>query len=502
MDAPDILQIYQSCTRGSEAAPVSMRGFDEIAHGLKLTGYWPLNEAPGKALDLSVNSNDATIIEDSVPGNPGLLTSAENADDSAYIFNGTNEVLDIGTGSLHAAIHMIGTGDFTVFAWVKTAADLTQGSPQTIFASNQIAVPYSPQIGLILFASEAVQGGGNGGKAYFFMADGSGDPAVMSDSVLLGDDKAHFIIARRTDGVLSLMVDGINQADTQASSVALRDTGPRATCVGANHMGAGYSSYFKGTIQKVGICTNDSISDAHLIRLYLSGVLAAGPVFHLRLNETSGTVAANAAGPDATYIGSPTLGDADSPFSNDPDAVSVQLNGTTDYIDTGITDAAALAGVGAKLTAAIWFKTNTSNSMALITKGKWSGDAKQQELHINADGSVAANIYNAAGDNANVNTNNGTGGDFSDGQWHHAAVTLDTAGDGLLRLYVDSALNFTATRVLADIRAGSGKLLVGATDNDGTVEMYFNGNLTEARLYNVALSALEIKNLYNAASLP
>lgn len=503
MHASDILEIYNASTKalGPKAAAAVMKGFDKSARRLPLQGYWPLNELPGQALDLSRYSNDAENIQEVMQGKPGLCGSTDNAADCGYEFNGTSHALNFSGGALGSAIHRMGTGDFTLFAWIKTSADLTHGHPQTIFASNRIGTPYTPQIGLVIMAGPSVQGAALGGKLYFYMSDGTGTPDVASDNVLLADGQAHFIVARRSAGVMSLMIDGVNQADTQASSVAILDAGPRATCLGANYMTSNYSGFFQGTLQKVGISTNVSISDAQLLRLYFDGVGETAPVFHMRLNETSGTVAINSAGPNAIYAGSPTLAEADSPFVHEPGAVSVKLNGSTDYIDTGITDAAALAGVGAKLSVAIWFKTSASSAGGLITKGFWGGET-QQEMHINGDGGLAVNIFNAAQVGANTNTNNGVGGAFNDGQWHHVAVTLDTAGDGLTRIYVDSVLNTTTTTVLADIRAGTGKLLIGATDNNGTVEMFFNGHLADARLYNVALSALEIKNLYNAASLP
>lgn len=96
----------------------------------------------------------------------------------------------------------------------------------------------------------------------------------------------------------------------------------------------------------------------------------------------------------------------------------------------------------------------------------------------------------------------GRGGDISDGQWHHVVLTLDTAGDGLLRLCVDGVLNVTSTLALTDIKAGAGKAMIGAADDDGNTRYFFNGHLADARIYDEALSENEVRSMYRACHQP
>jgi hypothetical protein len=86
------------------------------------------------------------------------------------------------------------------------------------------------------------------------------------------------------------------------------------------------------------------------------------------------------------------------------------------------------------------------------------------------------------------------GGTYNDGAWHHAAAVIDRSL-GKILLYVDGALaNSTAFTTSWDLTTAGGQAFTlggysGATPN-------LTGSLDDARVYNRALSAAEINQIY------
>jgi len=81
-------------------------------------------------------------------------------------------------------------------------------------------------------------------------------------------------------------------------------------------------------------------------------------------------------------------------------------------------------------------------------------------------------------------------------QWHHAAITQDGVA-GTTSIYVDGSLASTGA---AENFTGTGALWIGGDEFSvgGSLEELFNGVIDDVRLYNRALSAAEITQLYTA----
>lgn len=85
--------------------------------------------------------------------------------------------------------------------------------------------------------------------------------------------------------------------------------------------------------------------------------------------------------------------------------------------------------------------------------------------------------------------------------WHHLAYTADASGQSL---YVDGALVAARSRPLAD-HAGRSSVSLGAGNSSftGPNSVYavgFKGAICQARIYQRALSAVEVAQVYNAES--
>src|SRR5207248_4569617 len=81
----------------------------------------------------------------------------------------------------------------------------------------------------------------------------------------------------------------------------------------------------------------------------------------------------------------------------------------------------------------------------------------------------------------------------TDGKWHHAVVTYD--GSNVQNLYVDG--NFIASQTGVRSSGGGywaiGTGFCGWSTCTGNVYRYFNGIIDDVRIYNIALSAGEVK---------
>jgi hypothetical protein len=80
----------------------------------------------------------------------------------------------------------------------------------------------------------------------------------------------------------------------------------------------------------------------------------------------------------------------------------------------------------------------------------------------------------------------------NDGQWHHVGFTRD-AGTGQVKVYVDGALNATAT---SDIGVKTTRFYsLGRIEHTGGGAAYFRGQLDEIRIYSFVLSDSDMRAL-------
>ena len=86
---------------------------------------------------------------------------------------------------------------------------------------------------------------------------------------------------------------------------------------------------------------------------------------------------------------------------------------------------------------------------------------------------------------------------LSTGVWHHIAGTYT---DGELRLYLDGQLSISAP-VHGSVVASDGNLLIGA-DHSFPDDEFFNGMISDVRLYDRVLSASEIAEIYGECGAP
>tara|TARA_R110002073_G_scaffold37866_4_gene109256 strand:+ start:136819 stop:137688 length:870 start_codon:yes stop_codon:yes gene_type:complete len=215
--------------------------------------------------------------------------------------------------------------------------------------------------------------------------------------------------------------------------------------------------------------------------------LELGLITHFKFDETSGNYAYDS---------------SDSDFDS-------QVLGGTQWSDGLIDGAIEFNGLDAKIelfqpieylmtsySIACWFKNDNADKFRVITARNASWTNRQWWLTIWEEG------YDTGRDAKLVFRMSPVTGTYvdlvsdervDDNQWHLAVVTIDSAGDGSARLYLDNVLQQEITGFgLPMIPAASAYV---GRDISGTSRFYA-GLLDDFRIYNRPLSAEEVSLLY------
>jgi hypothetical protein len=220
---------------------------------------------------------------------------------------------------------------------------------------------------------------------------------------------------------------------------------------------------------------------------YDDEVLADTPRGYWRLGETTGTIAADASpnGNTGSYRSGVTLGAAGA-LGGDTDTAA-RFDGVEDRVTmadpaSGIFD----FGTG-DFTVEAWIKTSVHGDRTVLGK-KSSGPYWFVVVTDDSGqtGRMRATIYDGAVTRKGYGTVR-----VDDGAWHHVAVVFQRASG--IAFYVDGAAAGFAAGAATGSIANSAPLQVGKTSGGG----YFSGDVDEAAVYNVALSAARIQAHYD-----
>jgi hypothetical protein len=240
---------------------------------------------------------------------------------------------------------------------------------------------------------------------------------------------------------------------------------------------------------------------------YTRAVIADAPVGYWRLNESSGTVAADLSGNanNGTYFGTYTLG-ATSPITGDPTSKALDLTGTQETVNGYVTisDSTALnMSSSSAFTAECWVKsiapssTNTNPYAGLIFKQPNAGGGG---YGINHDSNGQFPV-------GNVVTSNNTGGVAStfgianDNTNAWMLIHCVYTGSGI-QIYENATALGSPVAATGTIVSSSGNALcIGNIFASTSPYPYqWEGYICEVAIYNFALSSTRISAHYAAAT--
>lgn len=171
------------------------------------------------------------------------------------------------------------------------------------------------------------------------------------------------------------------------------------------------------------------------------------------------------------------------------------LDGSDDYISVADSSNKLSVGSGSH-TVSAWVKTSTSAN--IIVYYALSGSS-QEYMYVLSNGKVR---YNVKDDSANELA----GGSFdststvNNGAWHLVTGVWDTANN-IAYIYIDGKQDASTTSGASSIgtSATTGTKYIGRTPGGSS---YFTGSMDEVRVYNRALSASDVSQLYSFAPGP
>jgi len=218
---------------------------------------------------------------------------------------------------------------------------------------------------------------------------------------------------------------------------------------------------------------------------YRSRILADSPVSFWRLNETSGTVAADETGRNpGRYVNGPLLGQ-DGPLTSEPDK-SASFDGVNDYVT--VPDSASL-DLATAVSVEVWVRRTKSATFQVIAGKPGNGQSKFENYALWFDTTNKAVAYF------------GNGAAFArvdsaaplDGNWHYLVATYDNAN---AKMYVDGVLKSTVASTV-HLTPNANPFNMGRENSN---QYYFGGALDEIAVYPTILSAAQVQAHFTAAS--
>ncbi len=221
----------------------------------------------------------------------------------------------------------------------------------------------------------------------------------------------------------------------------------------------------------------DQVDSAN-VRSYPAAIFADLPIAYWRLDEQSGSVAADSAGANPGGRFGSLAHTQPGAFGNDTSAT--QFDGATSYVQVPNSATLALAG---DLTLEMWVNLSLATRQTLLSKDY----LRELELTLETNGQL--NLYQ--GNGVTYGNMLSVTGAVNPNEWQHVVVTRSTATK-TIRFYVNGHPKGSASYSVDPV-GGAKALLIGRSEAN---TRYVNGRLDEVALYPSALSAMQIARHY------
>lgn len=172
------------------------------------------------------------------------------------------------------------------------------------------------------------------------------------------------------------------------------------------------------------------------------------------------------------------------------------FDGANDMIQTG---ASNTFNIASELTYSAWFYVDTGNSGWQRPFQKFQdlsdGNGIPYGIQYGAVSKKWGCEYRNAAQTEYPNVRSSSA--YNSGSWYHVACVASKTGDTKFALYVNGGLAGSQNTwfTSGDIDTGSRPITIGGARTAGT---YWNGKIDDVRIYNRALTAGEVSNLFSA----
>ena len=436
--AVDSLESESSYSNQAVAAPVSGLGLGLVAE---------------YKFENSVQDSSGNGFHGTAYGTTSFI--AGKVDSSAVSFSG-------GDNSYVEIPNPLGN-DFTIAFWLNTTAS---GGTGQWWAGNGLVDGEVPgttnDFGVSLVGSYVGFGVGN-------------SDVTITSSTAVNDGQWHHVAATRnsTSGLMQLYVDGTLRASGSGP------TGTRATPASL-HLGniqSGFN-YLSGAMDEVRLY-NYALSAAQVKTLAtVSSTLVAEYSLEGKALDSTGFGNNGMTNGGLTYV------------TGKVGSLAAQFDGTNAYVQIPVSVANDFSIAG-------WVKTTATGGSGQWWAGKGIVDGEMAGAL--ADFGLALVGSKAAFGIGNSDTTITSTSAVNNGQWHHVAATRNNTS-GAMRLYVDGALQATATGPTGT-RSAPTALRLGSIQT-GSAAGFLSGALDEVRLYNYELCANQVAALFSPQPLP
>jgi RHS repeat-associated protein len=469
------------------------------------TNWWRLGEASGATVAADNIGQDPGTYSPAPSvtlGQPGPLAPGDN-DSTAATFNGTTGTVTIPDAN---TTEFDRTSTFTVETWAKS----TNTGLEELVSKMANAAPYT---GWEVLEYQ--------GLVYVYLISnyGAGNYILVHAPKTVSDGAWHHIAVTysgtSTAAGFTIYIDGSAQTlGVDHDALTGTTLSSQALSLGSR---AGASYFLTGSLSDVAIYRTALTAarvTAHYNATLLKSAVTSGPVIYntayplavdgdnpvsyWRLNETTGTSAADSNGPNSgTYTGGYTLGQAGA-LPGDP-ATSVSLNGTNGYVSlpngfSWLANGFTVDAWANPTTAASWarfmeFSTPDSNNNC-------TNDVTLTRLGTSND--IALAICKPSSGWQFVLT---SGGVLTNSAWQHVAATLtpSSGGNGIATIFVNGIAKASGTiQMPANIVYTQNMIGKSNYVNDA----YYAGRISDVAIYTSPLSGYQLAAHHNAGLAP
>ena len=393
----------------------------------------------------------------STVGGPRLSTIPKFTNTYSMDFDGMDDYLDLGTESTVA-----NGGQFTLSFWIK-------GNSQPIGAKYLFSADYYN-----LHTFWTIQ------NTELYWRNINNNYKLLSTNLLDGDWH-HILIIWNPDGANSTIrcfTDGTNEVNVSTDwrygnggiyEGALRYIGNR---------GGGTFPGFNGSIDEFAVWNDDQ--SANVSTIYNGGtpndLTDLSPDYWLRNGD-------NGSWKSPQWL---------IPNNENKDKVSnysFEFDGVNDYVDLGSGLDIFQYNIGQSYSVSLWYKSTTSTSFDTILN--FGINTYKFSLVTGLNGTVSFGAGNSTSIQYIYNWLP-TSGAINDGNWHHICIVQDSSSNIVnLTAYVDGSPNGSSPSGTAAFVSSNNRIGNGYYSG-------FEGVLDEVSLYNYALSASDITDIYNS----